>query len=1054
MKTANEEILSSNEELLSTNEELETAKEELQSTNEELITTNEELQDRNKEVVLLNSDLINLLTSINMPVIMMGTDLCVRRVTPQAEKVLNVVSSDVGRPISKIKLSVDIPDFEKILLDVIENLHQKTFEIKDKEENWYSVYIRPYRTLDNKINGVVAIFIDITEHKKAQQVIEDARTYSESILETMREPLIMLNADLKVISANKSFRQAFKVDHKESEDRFIYDLGNGQWNIPRLRELLENILPMNNAIDNYEIEHDFENIGPKTMLFNARRFMDTKMILITIEDITERKQAEETIHRERDRAQMYLDTVETIIVALNTEGKITTINRKGCQLFGRSEDELVGQSWFSTCLPQPDGKEKVYPVFLQHMAGKLEATEYFENPIITRSGELRQIAWHNTLLHDEQGRITGTLSAGEDITERKQAEKKIEWLSSFPVLNPLPVLEIGRKGEIYFINSAARRAFPDIEKKKFAHPFLAGIKSHFDKPHKKEIEYFYREVEIDGCWYSQVITVVDLNRIRLYSFDITERKRMEKKMAQAKEDEFRAIFDNAVDGILIVDTENKKFYRGNNAICRMLGYSPQEIKGLGVEDIHPKRDLPYVISQFERQAKGEIQLAESLPVKRKDGSVFYADINSTTIVIAGKAYLIGFFRDITKRKQAEDLLRQSEDRYRSLFESSRDAIMTLEPPSWKFTSGNMATIEMFRVKNEEEFLTYQPWELSPLYQPDGRKSQDKSKEMIEIAMNKGAHFFEWTHKRATGEEFLTNVLLSRVKLGGKVFLHATVRDITEQRRLEEELRIADEQRATVEMRSRFTSMVSHELRSPLGAIKEGINLVLEGLAGNINDEQKDLLSTAKRNTDRLGRLINNVLDYQKIESGKLEFETLKNNLNETVKEVYKSMSFLAKEKGLQLLIDTDDSIPAIIFDKDRIIQVITNLVSNAIKYTEKGSVTIRTKQKDDAVCVSVQDTGIGVKAEDIEKLFCAFEQLDGPRDKKKGGTGLGLAISKEIILAHQGNIWAESEIGKGSTFHFTIPGKFKEKKKLGEILIEEGKITENDLKKALNKQRQ
>ena len=158
VKTANEEILSSNEELLSTNEELETAKEELQSSNEELVTTNEELQNRNKEVVLLNNDLINLLGSINMPIIMMGTDLVIRRITPQAEKVLNVISSDIGRPISKIKLNVDIPDFEKILFGVIESLHPKTFEIKNKEENWYSVYIRPYCTLDNRINGVVAIF--------------------------------------------------------------------------------------------------------------------------------------------------------------------------------------------------------------------------------------------------------------------------------------------------------------------------------------------------------------------------------------------------------------------------------------------------------------------------------------------------------------------------------------------------------------------------------------------------------------------------------------------------------------------------------------------------------------------------------------------------------------------------------------------------------------------------------------------------------------------------------------------------------------------------------
>lgn len=136
-------------------------------------------------------------------------------------------------------------------------------------------------------------------------------------------------------------------------------------------------------------------------------------------------QIELELHHERDLAQMYLDTVETIIVALNTEGRITRINRKGCQLFGCGEEELLGQLWFSKCLPQPEGMEKVNNAFLKIIAGEIAAVEYFENPIVTRSGELRQIAWHNAVLYDEQGRINGTLSSGEDITERKQAEARL-----------------------------------------------------------------------------------------------------------------------------------------------------------------------------------------------------------------------------------------------------------------------------------------------------------------------------------------------------------------------------------------------------------------------------------------------------------------------------------------------------------------------------------------------------------------------------------------------------------------------------------------------------
>lgn len=140
-------------------------------------------------------------------------------------------------------------------------------------------------------------------------------------------------------------------------------------------------------------------------------------------DITERKQAEQNLRFERDRAQRYLDTVETIIVALNSEGNIEVINRKGCQLLGYTEDELLGENWFSTCLPQPEGIDAVFPVFTKLLTGDKDLlVEYFENPIVTRYGELKQIAWHNALLYDGEGHIIGTLSSGEDITERKQAE--------------------------------------------------------------------------------------------------------------------------------------------------------------------------------------------------------------------------------------------------------------------------------------------------------------------------------------------------------------------------------------------------------------------------------------------------------------------------------------------------------------------------------------------------------------------------------------------------------------------------------------------------------
>jgi signal transduction histidine kinase len=239
-------------------------------------------------------------------------------------------------------------------------------------------------------------------------------------------------------------------------------------------------------------------------------------------------------------------------------------------------------------------------------------------------------------------------------------------------------------------------------------------------------------------------------------------------------------------------------------------------------------------------------------------------------------------------------------------------------------------------------------------------------------------------------------------------------------RLEKELRESNEKlKQMYAIKSDFTSMVSHELRTPLTAIKEGIAIVLDGTAGELNVNQKEFLSTAKKNVDRLNRLINDVLDFSKLESKKLAFQMRKSDINEIINEVVSIQRSVAEEKGLYIKSELDPGIPRIELDSDRINQVLNNLVSNAIKFTSKGGITIYTSkdEKEDTVITHIQDTGEGIKKEDLPKLFQKFQQLS----RHKRGTGLGLAICKQIVEQHGGSIWVESEYGKGSKFKFTLP---------------------------------
>ncbi|MBW4470615.1 MAG: PAS domain-containing protein [Stenomitos rutilans HA7619-LM2] len=289
LRAANEEILSSNEELQSTNEELETAKEEIQAVNEELSTVNDELRRRTQEATQVSNDLQNLLNSIQIPILMLGADLQIRQFTPAIEGIFNLISTDVGRPLSDITHKLNLPNLEQQILEVIRTLNLRTQEIQDRDGHWYHLQIRPYRTLDNKIDGAVLVLIDIDELKRGNAQLLQARSYAAAIVETIWEPLLVLNDELQIITANYSFYEAFQVAPVQTEQQSLFELGDGQWDIPQLRSQLEAILADNTQFQDFVVEHHFEQIGRKVMRLKARKMPkidSTQMILLAVEDIT------------------------------------------------------------------------------------------------------------------------------------------------------------------------------------------------------------------------------------------------------------------------------------------------------------------------------------------------------------------------------------------------------------------------------------------------------------------------------------------------------------------------------------------------------------------------------------------------------------------------------------------------------------------------------------------------------------------------------------------------------------------------------------------------
>jgi two-component system CheB/CheR fusion protein len=306
LKSTNEEIMSSNEELQSLNEELEASREELQSANEELATLNEELENRNLELAQTNDDLVNLLGSINLPILFLDQNLRIRRFNPMAKEVLHLIPTDVGRPIGDIKTGLLIEDFETLLRETIDNLQLETREMRDDRGRWYQMQIRPYKTAANKIEGLVLSLADISDLKAGLKQVQQARNYAQSIVETLREPLLVLDDDLRVVSANQAFYDFFKVFSQEIEHHLVYELGNRQFDIPELKRLLEEILPQNTVFQDFEVDRDLPGLGRRVLILNARRLCQDPgpdLILLAFQDITALKEKEAALQESERQLQ-------------------------------------------------------------------------------------------------------------------------------------------------------------------------------------------------------------------------------------------------------------------------------------------------------------------------------------------------------------------------------------------------------------------------------------------------------------------------------------------------------------------------------------------------------------------------------------------------------------------------------------------------------------------------------------------------------------------------------------------------------------------------------
>ncbi|MHB8898965.1 MAG: response regulator [Thermoguttaceae bacterium] len=487
------------------------------------------------------------------------------------------------------------------------------------------------------------------------------------------------------------------------------------------------------------------------------------------------------------------------------------------------------------------------------------------------------------------------------------------------------------------------------------------------------------------------------------------------------------LMDNLPHSIYFKDAQSR-FLRINRALANWFGLAD-------LDAARGKTDLDFFAAEHARQALADEQeiLRTGRPILDKEEKEMWSDgrvtwaattkmpLYSDTGEIVGT---FGISGDITAQKQAQEALRTSETKFRTLYDSSRDAIMMVIPDKG-FVSGNPAALALYGCRDEAEFTSLAPADLSPEHQPDGSLSSAKARQMMATALEQGSHFFEWTHRRRDGREFFASVLLTRMELEGRPILQATVRDITEEKRSAEALRAAKEAaEAANRAKSTFLANMSHEIRTPLNGILGMTELVLETA---LSPHQRDFLNTVKDSGEALLGVINDVLDFSRIEAGKLVLDRVPFELREVLGDTMKSLALRAHTQALELACHVAADVPAFVRgDPSRVRQIMVNLVGNALKFTEQGEVVldVEVQSRDDRQVMlhfSVRDTGIGIPVEKQSTVFQAFEQVDGTLTRRHGGSGLGLAICSRLVGQMGGRIWLESRVNQGSVFHLCVP---------------------------------
>ncbi len=1080
MQASSEEVQSANEELQRINEELETSKEELESTNEELSTINDEMVSRNADQNRLNDDLTNLQTSIQTAILLLGRDLTIRRFTPSAAKLFNLMAADIGRGIGGIRHRLDAPGLELLLAEVIETMSLREREVRDQDGRWYGLRARPYLTFNNKIDGVVLVLTDIDDLKRTEGVIGVERDYAEAILRAAPVPFLVLRADLSVNTASEPFYKTFQVTPAATEGRLVYEIGNGQWDIPKLRELLEEIIPQENFFIGFEVTHTFADIGTRTMVLNARRLEGaagvSERILLAIEDITERRQAGLALRASEENYRLLVEGATGFaIIRLKLDGHVSMWNVGAERLFGYAEAEILGAhlSDFFTPEDQADGR----PERELRTARAVEKGDD-DNWLVRKDGSRFWASGATTALRDEAGNLRGYAKIVRDMTSYRTTNEQLresENRKSAILDGALDgIITMDHEGKVVDFNPAAEAMFGIARAAMVGQPMAEKIiperlraRHHAGLAHylaTGEGPMLSKRIEVpalhaDGHEFPIELSINRIAGVEPPMFTATLRDitlRLAAEAAAQEQIRLSAFRSEISEALTLASPLPRVLQQCTEALVLHLDAAFARIWTLNEADqvlemqasagLYTHLDGPHARVKVGEFKIGRIA-ASAKPLltndvqhdgnisdpawAQREGMVAFAGY---PLMLEGR--VLGVMALFARHALSENALKElapiadgiaqwvQRRRAQEELQESEDRFRALADNIAQLAW--MADAAGWIFWYNRRWFDYtgttrdemQGWGWKKVLHPEHLAPVT---EKWEHHLASGEAFEETFPLRGNDGEyrwFLTRAIPIRGAEGKVQRWFGTNTDVTEAREAADALAQAKEQaEAASRAKDDFLAALSHELRTPLTPVLMTATALESDPALPI--EIRDQLSMMRRNIELEARLIDDLLDITRISRGKLTISPAIADIHDLLDHTGEIVRSDGLGKQVRIVFVLEAVRHHVLADATRLQQVFWNLIKNAVKFTPTGgSITVRTRNDAEGwIIVSFEDTGIGIAVGALPHIFKAFEQGDVAGQHRYGGLGLGLAISRAIVSVHGGTLEAESEgSGLGATF--------------------------------------